>query len=91
MAIRIFCMKCGSPIELDDSRDYCFCIYCGCKIDIAEVKANFMMDQNPQNAISEQIVESNQLTTMFWNAVDSGNVLKPNMFSYDRESVCSAI
>ena len=54
MLVELICPKCGGKMEVDSSREKCFCTFCGAevvnmaqKIDINQVKAH----QDKKNAI----------------------------------------
>ena len=40
------CPECGASIEIDKSRDVCFCSYCGCKITVDEDKKEINVNIN---------------------------------------------
>ena len=52
----LYCPKCGKQLSVDDDTDYCFCMYCGNKIEI---------DQNIESHSEEnRDREKNRLSTI---------------------------
>ena len=42
------CVKCGKTIRVEDDRDFCFCSYCGSRIDIIADKPRNSIGSNDQ-------------------------------------------
>lgn len=85
--VHLNCPSCGAPLELDDSRLFGFCSFCGTKtiIDVAgspnEIEASKKINESSGNPVVDQF---RQLT-------DSNSMVNYNSFSYNRNNVCDAI
>ena len=81
------CPGCGAPLELDDSKLFGFCAYCGGKVFIenASLAAELEVVKRT-NQLSD-----NEIITVFKEATDSGSLLSYPSFNYNRDNVCDAI
>ena len=64
------CPECGASIEIDKSRDVCFCSYCGCKIAVDEDKKEINVNINKTTRNIDEMYNQKRKKDMkakWWN------------------------
>lgn len=85
--VQLNCPGCGAPLELDDSKLFGFCVYCGGKVFIENASLTAELE------VAKRINQSsdNEVVSIFKEATDSRSPLTYQSYNYNRDTVCDAI
>ncbi|MBR2731136.1 MAG: tetratricopeptide repeat protein, partial [Clostridia bacterium] len=81
--VRLYCPTCGAGIELDNSREYGFCQYCGTKVvqDKIVVEHRGSVEIDRSSEIRNLLILANELTSQ--NRIEEAESYYNRVLEYD--------